>query len=964
LRKPNGNVRLVVDFVELNKNVSNVPAAYPSIDSLTSATLGYTCFSSLDLQQGFFNVACDPESRELLGVVYDGQLYRFERLPQGVKCAPGHFHLALTRLFHRCILEGILSQYFDDLLIKTRTATEHLAAVRRVFEICRSANLRLNLAKCKWFQREVSYLGQLVNGTTRVTDPARLQPFSDMGMPRTVPELRSWLGMAQFYTTFVKGLSGLLKPFHELLNNSTRLPTRWPAALATQFIAVKEAILTQSPLLCPNWHKPFVLRTDASKDAAGGVLMQLNASGQLQPCAYFSHRFTAAEMKYNTSEREALAMVLAINRFKQWLQFARFTVQTDHANLQWMVASTNDRVRRWASTLSTYDFSLEFLPGKLNTVADALSRVGLPAPAPESVAAMAASVSFSLTAAPSLKSVSATLAVLSAALPVAPLTSLTMAAGMAPSTPSLELDLLRRVAAAQQAAPAAEQAAWASNELFHRERRSGVNVWCLQANLWLPSAATDVKRELLTFAHDTSGHGGVRRTLKRFHDACIAWSGMHRDIETFVRSCTSCQRAKAPVAMPRQAHLHPITASHPFDLVVADYFGPMPTAEGGPPTYILTIVDKFTRFIRFYPVKGQPSADTTIATLQLFFFEFEVPKRLRTDRGSHFDNKRVRAYLQKCNVSYEPSPALHVQGQGVAERIHRELLQTLRATNADRVQLWQAVLPAIAHQLNTAENSAIGMSPYQALFGRVSRTLMLSQIGTPLPVFRDPLALHKALEATREYVSHKQEHAFGLSKALHDCTVTPRSFKEGDIVMAYFEDTSSKFTNDWRAPCRVLRRVHENRYLVHDISSDYKFEAHTNRLLPFDVSRTSVSDALEQNLPDGYYIIEAVLEHRGAGTTLEFLLKYKDVPEPKWTAASHADLAKIQRVKDYRIANGLNVAKPKPPMPTTKQPAAARARTPAPSPKPIVVPAAPQRTQSAGPRARARLQPERLTYRK
>jgi len=351
--------------------------------------------------------------------------------------------------------------------------------------------------------------------------------------------------------------------------------------------------------------------------------------------------------------------------------------------------------------------------------------------------------------------------------------------------------------------------------------------------------------------------------------------------------------------MLRQAHLHPVIASRPFDLVLMDYFGPLPATDGH--THVLTIIDKFTRFVRFVPVK-HADGPTTVAVLQNFIHDFEVPARIRTDRGSHFANKTVADFLAHANIEHDLSPALHHQAQGAVERVHRDLKTTIKALNVNRHQLWKVVLPAIQHHINTSYNAAIGCSPYQALFGREPRTLLMSLLGTRLPVFQNVGALASAINAWHEYVTAAQQHSFARAKADHDNTVIPISFSNNATVMVYFENPANKLDSHWRGPCVIRAKIHENKYLVCDLSTGREFEAHTNRLQPFDVSRKGVEAALEETLPTDYFIVESVRNHR-LHPTLELQLKFKDDPELYWVPSWH--LTKVTAVQEYCKARDL-----------------------------------------------------------
>jgi len=581
--KRNGGVRICGDFTLLNLLIAKKHYDFPDMQTLLDSTFGFSWFSALDMVAGFHQLLVDPASRRYLCINTPFGIFRFKRLPMGPINGPSDFQVVMDRVLNKFINAGFVSGFFDDILVKSKSWEEHLSHVGDVFAALRAAGFRLNLAKCKFFCREVEYLGQIVDGKTCRISPARVQGLADMGMPTTKTELQKFLGVCNYWSRYVPSMSTIVAPFQDCVALA-RLP-KWTPDHAELFGRIKTAVLEADPLVAPDLRQPFLVRPDASTIAAGGSIMQFR-DGRWRPVCYYSHRFNDIQRRWNTTEQECFAIVLAFLRYEPMLRYAPVQVETDHANLTFMSESTNPKVQRWVHLLSRFDVrQVDHIAGPDNVVADTFTRVN-----PPPVSAYCCNI-FEAD---------------SSGVPGDELPRITAA------EEDRSLQLLRLIAASQMAAGAEELAGGLRGGLLVPTVRRGVSVFLLGGHLWVPKHAVDVKAMLLRQAHDEGMHPGVQRTLARLRAAQVVWTGMDEDVRRYCNSCFACKRAGAPDRRLPHGEMGDLRTDRPMGMLVLDFLGPFSPSvsragarEADKVQYLLIVTDRFSRYSLLLPCKAQ-----------------------------------------------------------------------------------------------------------------------------------------------------------------------------------------------------------------------------------------------------------------------------------------------------------------------------------------------------------------------
>ena len=392
-RKKNGSIRLTVDYRRLNAITKKDAYPLPRIDDSLDALGGACLFSSLDAQSGYYQIPMAEEDREKTAFITPFGLFEYLRMPMGLTNAPATFQRLMQTAMNDLTFQ-IMLVYLDDLLVYGKTFQEHLEQLKTVFDRLREVGLKLNPEKCTFCRKEVEFLGFTVSEEGIHTSKSKIQAVNDWPAPKTLKELRSFLGFASYYRRFVEGFSKLAKPLNTLVSlmyqrdkkKTTRRTSKnlniegdWTTECQTAFNNLKTA-LTQAPVLgYADFKKPFILEIDASFEGLGAVLSQEQKDGKTRPVAYASRSLHPAErnMKnYSSFKLELLGLKWAVcEKFRCYLLGSSVTVYTDNNPLSHLQTAKLGAVeQRWAAELAAFDLDLKYKTGKTNQNADSLSR--------------------------------------------------------------------------------------------------------------------------------------------------------------------------------------------------------------------------------------------------------------------------------------------------------------------------------------------------------------------------------------------------------------------------------------------------------------------------------------------------------------------------------------------------------------------------------------------------------------
>lgn len=375
-----GEYRAVTDFRRLNaitiKNKYPLPRADELFDRLAHAKY----FSKIDLRTGFYQILIDEADRHKTAFRTSQGLYQYNVLPMGLCNSPSIFMQLMNDTFKEFLNKFVLV-FLDDIIVYSNTAEEHEQHVRQALLRLREQRLYAKASKSALCMHEVEFLGHMVGRNGLRTMEDKVQAVREWPTPSNIAELRAFLGLAGYYRRFVRGFSEIALPLTELTRNVIRkkLDLSWGTKHQLAFVELKRALQSTPVLILPDSSKQFVVHCDASGYAVGAVLQQDRGNG-LQPVAFLSRKMVGAETRYPVHEQELLAIVTALTTWQHYLEGATHPVhiRTDHKSLVHFQTQPmlSGRQTRWIETLSRFDYVIEYVKGKHNPAADALSRRG------------------------------------------------------------------------------------------------------------------------------------------------------------------------------------------------------------------------------------------------------------------------------------------------------------------------------------------------------------------------------------------------------------------------------------------------------------------------------------------------------------------------------------------------------------------------------------------------------------
>lgn len=366
-------VRVVIDFRKLNEKTINDKFPIPQIEEILDSLGKSTYFTTLDLKSGFHQIEMEPAHREKTAFSTAQGHFEFTRMPFGLKNAPATFQRAMNN-----VLAGYIGYicfvYLDDIIVIGNDLTSHLKNLDTVLKRLASFNLKIQIDKCEFLKRETEFLGHLITQHGIKPNPDKIKKILDWKLPSNQHEIKRFLGLAGYYRKFVKDYAKITRPLSKCLKKGAKVLCE-EDGFKKAFEELKKIIASDQVLAYPDFEHPFILTTDASNFALGAVLSQIQDNCE-RPIAFASRTLTSTESNYPATEKEALAIIWAVKKYKPYLYGQKFTLITDHKPLTFIKTSfKNSKILNWRLELENFDFDVKYKEGKANVVADALSRI-------------------------------------------------------------------------------------------------------------------------------------------------------------------------------------------------------------------------------------------------------------------------------------------------------------------------------------------------------------------------------------------------------------------------------------------------------------------------------------------------------------------------------------------------------------------------------------------------------------
>lgn len=809
VKKGDGTYRFCIDFRKVNQISKKDAYPLPNMSTILDQLRQASILSKIDLRQAYHQIPLSARSKEITAFRVAGKgLYHFKKMPYGLSGAPATFQRFLDSIIGP-ELEPHCFVYLDDIIIATSSFQDHCYYLRLVLRKLAENGLKINLDKCEFGCSELRYLGFLVNERGLQADPAKLEPVLTYPLPQNIKELRRFLGMMSWYRRFIPHLAELSTPLTDLLRKGVKW--KWGEAQQTAFEKLRNHLVEPPVLGRPDFTLPFIIQTDASFSGLGAVLAQ-EVNGEEMVIAFASRTLTKAEQKYSATEKECLAVVWAIRKFRPYVEGFHFTVVTDHSSLTWLhsLNSPAGRLARWALELQEYDFQVRYRKGTSNVVPDALSRLLQTGVKPQGE----------------------------------PISML----HQDNETKQGDLWYDTKFHRVQKNPDQFPDWRITGDELLHHRLDPLKESLGDATDSWKVVLPKHRRLQALRENHDSpdSGHQGTDRTYYNLSRVYF-WPRMHQEVAKYVKSCPKCQAHK-PDQRPPTGLMAPREYHGPWHTVAADIMGPFPRSTKGF-KYLLVLVDIYTKWVELFPLRSATGA-IIARHLRETVYRWGTPKVLLTDNGTEFVNKSLEKEAQELGITLQRTPSYHPQANPT-ERVNRNLKAMIATYVGDYHVNWDRYLPEFMFVLNTSKHSSVGCSPSYLNLGReLDRPHVAGKTGaekttaTILDWKKHLLAiqdLQKQVERNLLESSERQCRHYNLRRR-------DRRFEPGDLVLRLAHPLSSaaqgfaaKLAPRYDGPYRIKKKISSLRYLLADAGGREKGVAHVSQIKPYVSREDSVS---------------------------------------------------------------------------------------------------------------------------
>ncbi|KAJ9530991.1 hypothetical protein QJQ45_001002 [Haematococcus lacustris] len=841
VRKKDGTFRMCVDYRPLNRITIKNKYPLPRVENMLDRLHGATVFSKIDLRQGYHQIRIAPEDIPKTAFSTRYGHFEFTVLPFGLCNAPATFQRLMNDIFRQELDDHVIV-YLDDILIFSRTHEEHARHLDRVLSLLRQHKLYAKLSKCEFGRSQTQFLGHIITSTGIACDPNKVVAINSWPVPTTVHEVRSFLGLANYYRRFVNNFSTIAEPLTALTQadgHDKQGKVTWTSAQQSAFDALKHALTSAPILIAPDPTQPYTLRCDASGIGIGAVLSQGTGPAE-RVVAYHSRKLLPAERNYPTHEQELLSLVEALKVWRHYLLGAHFTLLTDNwanKHLQTQPRLDSKRQARWMEVLQEYNCHIDHIPGKHNVVADALSRrsdyqlyisvlgvnttegasnvLGIEIPNKHNTANTNEHTNTTEGASnvlgieiPNKYNTTNTLKNTNTPLPA--------------SNTQLKQTILDTANSDEEYQRHKAAAVTGKARLFRIEGDLIYHIGRGTRRLYIPVGP--MRTALLCEAHDIpiSGHLGRDKTYQQLSRHYF-WPRMAASVHDYVRTCPCCQRNKSNTAKPIGL-LHPLPVpQHRWEQVSMDLITQLPSTAAGHDA-IVVFVDRLTKMIHAVPTTTTVSASILARTFFDHVFRLHgLPKVIVSDRDPRFTSTFWTELFRLTGTHLNMSTANHPQTDGQTERANRTLEDMLRNFVSPYHDDWDTHLTAAEFAYNSSTHAATGFTPFHLNSGQEPHTPLSLSAPTPdhapaekesAPAFLQRMAadisvakhhLHNAQERATKYANAKrQDHVFKVGDQVY---LADSFFTHAQIAQSAANHATRKFSPIQHGPFRVLEVV-------------------------------------------------------------------------------------------------------------------------------------------------------------
>ena len=722
-----GKLRFVIDFRALNSVTRKINWPLPLISSNLEKLGTGNVFTTLDLTSAFHALAISKESKHLTAFTALNRQYLFKKLPFGLCNAPSVFCHLMDRVLTLIpgLYEFIIS-YLDDLIIFSKNVEEHLKHLRKLFGVLKIAKLKLNLAKCKFFTSECTYLGHIVSSQGLKMNPEYLEQIKNWSRPRTGKELQRFLGFSNYYRAYFPSYAKNSCTLDEHRNDKV---IEWTNSLSKDWENFINMFSNSISKGYPQWDNPnpFIVDVDFSTSYFAGILSQ-NQGGEERIIGICSKKCNGAEKNYPSYKGELACLVFVLKTFLHYLRFRNFIVRTDSISLvhykKWQKGTINGVTLRWIFFIQSFDFTVIHRKGRDHCNADNLSRGQFLCKEHKETDCEKCTSSFTLDPYEQDCPYQDQIFELHAASEVG-----VHNVWQSETQKDQVLSDIRRWIFEKKKLSSFERAELTGRKevLFklieHLYVMEGLLIFRQPLSngtfIERPVVPIGLYNKVFELAHNNSiGHKGVNETTRKINERFFL-IGINKFVESRIKNCITCLRKIGQVPKHKQPITHSAISHEIFGQVSVDLIGPLTPNyfQGQHVRYIFILVDLFSRYIIAHPIKDATVESTVKVILEQVVPTYGLFRSLRSDRGTNFTGEVFKKVMDELGIETKLIPPRN-PNSNPCERHNQSIYAGLRSDDRFESKDWARKLALTTFVINSSTSRRTGYTPYYLMFGR------------------------------------------------------------------------------------------------------------------------------------------------------------------------------------------------------------------------------------------------------